>query len=77
MGKCSKCGNKIEYNRFKIYKDKKYCLKCSAAVKLKRKRRKKAKELVEPAEKAKEAMKEQGLDYNPFNETIKEDEVNE
>ena len=28
MGKCSKCGNKIEYNKYSIFRGKIYCLKC-------------------------------------------------
>lgn len=28
MGKCSKCGRKIEYNSFRVVDDKIYCMKC-------------------------------------------------
>ncbi len=29
MGKCSICGNKIEYNQYKVIDEKVYCPKCS------------------------------------------------
>jgi len=52
MGKCSKCGKKIEYNRFKVYKKAIYCPGCYKIVKPKRKRapRRKKKIKVEEAE---------------------------
>jgi uncharacterized Zn finger protein (UPF0148 family) len=30
MGKCTKCGAKILYNKFKVYRGKVYCYKCYA-----------------------------------------------
>lgn len=60
MGKCSKCGNKIEYNRFKIYKEKVYCPTCYQEIKPKRKPRKKSKK---PDE-----------EFNPFEPNATEEE---
>ena len=32
MGKCSICGNKIEYNQYKVIDEKVYCPKCAKKV---------------------------------------------
>lgn len=46
MAKCSKCGEKIEYNRFKTYNGKIYCNECYNKIKEeKREKRKKARKV--------------------------------
>lgn len=34
MGKCSKCGKNIRYNRYKIINDIIFCTKCAISVKI-------------------------------------------
>lgn len=63
MGKCSKCGKKIEYNRFETIKDKPYCLECAKKVKKSLKRRLKRKKLTEPSNEAKKAMEDHGMAF--------------
>jgi len=41
MGKCSECGKKIEYNKYKMYRGKVLCLECFST-RLERKAAKKA-----------------------------------
>jgi len=46
MGKCSVCGKKIQYNQFKVVKNKVYCPKCEppkvAEIKIRRGRKRKS-----------------------------------
>lgn len=55
MAKCSICGNKIEYNQFKIIRKYVFCLDCAKAVS------RKTKAIVKPRRKAKKAMKKYGV----------------
>jgi len=71
MGKCSVCGKKIEYNKFKTYRGKVQCYDCYDK-RLDRKAAKKeaAKEKVEEDKQKiiNDLKKEHGDDFNPFDE---------
>lgn len=72
MGKCSKCGKKILYNRYVIYEGQVFCMPCRAAQlskeaidKEKAKAERAMKKLVKPSKKAKKAMEDKGVDSTP------------
>jgi len=63
MGKCSNCGKKIKYNKFKRYRGKILCYACYDT-RLERKKAKKeeaAKTIAEPTEEEKEEFKKYGI----------------
>jgi hypothetical protein len=78
MAKCEKCGNKIEYNRFKKYNNKIYCDKCYNKIReekrTKRKRaRKTMQNIISPSEKAAQDAKRYGIEVkDKFEKTIKD-----
>lgn len=68
MGKCSVCGKKILYNKYKMYRGKVLCSECystrlkrKAAKKAERKRQAALTKIVTPTKKAKKAAKKKGL----------------
>ena len=69
MGKCSECGKKILYNKYKMYRGEVLCPECydsrlerKAAKKAERKRlAKEARALITPTKKAKKDMKKKGI----------------
>jgi recombinational DNA repair protein (RecF pathway) len=65
MGKCSVCGKKIQYNQYKIVKDKIYCSKCEPPKTLARRKRsgkgRKYKKIVKANKKAERDAKNKGL----------------
>lgn len=77
MGKCEICKKKIMYNKYKKYRGKVLCLECYST-RLERKaakkviRRRKARKIVVPTEKAEKAIEDMGITLPE-----KEDEPNE
>jgi len=68
MGKCSECGKKILYNKYKMYRGKVLCPECyntrlerKAAKKAKLKRQAELVKITKPSKKAKKKAKEYGL----------------
>lgn len=82
MGKCSKCGKKILYNKYVIFKGRVLCNPCNIARLLKEttdkekaKADRAAKKLLKPSKKAKKAAEKMGIDIEPAE--LKEDNDNE
>lgn len=68
MGKCSVCGKKIEYNKYKMYRDKVLCPECydtrlerKAAKKAELKAKADAVKILTPTKKAKKKARKYGL----------------
>ncbi|GAG61769.1 unnamed protein product [marine sediment metagenome] len=64
MGKCSECGKKIEYNKYKMYRGKVLCLECystrlkrKAEAKAERKRQAELVKIATPSRKTKKKAK--------------------
>jgi len=82
MGKCSKCGKKILYNKYVIYEGRVLCTPCNVARLLKETEEKEAakakrainRKLAKASKKAKKAAKEQGVDMDFLAKPIKEDD---
>jgi len=78
IGKCSNCGKKIQYNKFKMYRDKVLCYECYDTRLERKKAKKKAKKELEAKEVENVAN---NLGYNDFKieeqEKAKEDEPND
>lgn len=55
MGKCTICGEKIRYNRFKKISGKVYCLECA--------KKKAMNKIITPNEAAKDAMMRYGIKF--------------
>ena len=69
MGKCSVCGKKILYNKYKMYRGKVLCQECyntrlerKAAAIAERKRKAEEIKIVTPKKKSKRAMKKYGVE---------------
>ena len=68
MGKCSECGKKIEYNKYKMYRGKVLCLECfstrlerKAAKKAELKRQAELVKIVTPRKRAKKKAEKLGV----------------
>jgi len=79
MGKCSKCGKKILYNKYVMYQGRVLCVPCNTAMKkeialLKEKVKadKAMKKLLRPSRKAKKAMEDEGITVNDDDNDEKE-----
>ena len=75
MGKCSNCGKKILYNKYRMYRGKVLCPECydtrlerKAAKRAERKRQAELVKIATPTKKAKKTAKKKGIDFGVDNE---------
>jgi len=85
MGKCSVCGKKIMYNKYKMYRGKVLCPGCydtrlerKAAERAERSRQAELVKIVTPSRRARKAAKKQGvtLNYSSYNDVTENENEN-